>query len=87
MNSAHYYDFRADGRTLEAGYGTMRYIRQRGRELAMAEPKKRVDVHIAINKETRLEHIGAWRPDGIFIDSWGHPNRLSPDGQSLISIK
>ena len=84
---SYYYTFRSCGRILEAGLGTMRYIRQRGHELATREPKKPVDVTCAVNKESKCEHIGYWRPDGYFINSFGDIQRLSPDAQSMETVK
>ena len=78
-----YYELCSDGHTIEVGYGTMRNIRQRGHELAVREPKKTVDVRCAIDKESKLEFIGRWRPDGLFINSFGEAERLSADGQSM----
>lgn len=81
---SYYYTFRSGGRILEAGWGTMRYIRQRGHELATREPKKVVDVTCAVTKE---RNIGYWRPDGYFVSSSGDIERLSPDGQSMETVK
>ena len=86
-SDTRYYTFTGGGHILEAGCGTMLYIRQRGHELAITEPKKRIDVHCAVNKESKLEYIGGWTPEGLFIDYWGNRCRLSPDAQSLEIVK
>lgn len=84
---SYYYTFRSGGHILEAGWGTMRYIRQRGHDLATREPKKVVDVTCAVTKESKCENIGHWRPDGYFVSSFGDIERLSPDGQSMETVK
>lgn len=83
----YYYTFRSDCYILEAGLGTMRYIQQRGHELATMEPKKVVDVTCAEIKPSEFKKIGHWRPDGYFVSSFGDIERLSPDGQSMETVK
>jgi hypothetical protein len=84
---SYYCIFWSGGHILEASWGTMRYIRQRGHELATREPKKEVRIICSLTREGKCEILGHWRPDGYFVSSFGDIERLSPDGQSMETVK